>query len=82
MKATARLMTGSVRAKAHVVCDIAATAYGLPSIQSQASLTEQSGLRHFLTVTPTEPQQLVWLNPQTGIDYNIETSTGLHWKII
>ncbi len=81
MKAKARLMTGSVRAMAHVVGDIAATAYGLPGIQSQASLTEQSGLSHFLTVTPTEPQQLVWLNPQ-GIDYNIETSTGLHWKII
>ena len=82
MKAKARLMTGSVRVKAHVVGDIAATAYGLPGIQSQASLTEQSGLRHFLTVTPTEPQQLLWLNPQTGIDYDIETSTGLHWKII
>lgn len=82
MKATARLMTGSVRAKAHVIGDIAAAAYGLPGIQSQASLTEHSGLHHFLTVTPTEPQQLVWLNPQTGIDYNIEASTGLHWKII
>ena len=82
MKATARLMTGSVRARAHVIGDIAATAYGLPSIQSQASLTEQSGLRHFLTVTPTEPQQLVWLNPQTGIDYNIRTSSGLDWNII
>ena len=82
MKATARLMTGSVRAKAHVIGDIVATAYGLPGIQSQASLTEQSGLRHSLTVTPTKPQHLVWLNPQTGIDYNIEASTGLHWKII
>jgi hypothetical protein len=82
MKAKARLITGSVMAKAHVIGDIAATAYGLPGIQSQASLTEHSGLRHFLTVTPTEPQQLVWLNPQTGIDYNINTSTGLHWKII
>lgn len=81
MKAKARLITGSVKAKAHVIGDIAATAYGLPGIQSQASLTEQSGLRHFLTVTPTEPQHLVWLNPQ-GIYYNIETSTGLHWKII
>lgn len=82
MKAKARLTIGSVRAKAHIIGDIAATAYGLPGIQLQASLTEQSGLRHFLTVTPTEPQQLVWLNPQTGIDYNIETSTGLHWNII
>lgn len=82
MKAKARLITGSVKAKAYVVGDIVATAYGLPGIQSQASLTEQSGLRHFLTVTPTEPQQLVWLNPQTGIDYTIEASTGLHWKII
>ena len=82
MKAKARLITGSLRATAGIVGGIAATAYGLPGIQSQASLTEQSGLRQFLTVTPTEPQQLVWLNPQTGIDYTIETSTGLHWKII
>ncbi len=82
MKAKARLITGNLRATAGIVGGIAATAYGLSGIQSQASLTEQSGLRHFLTVTPTEPQQLVWLNPQTGIDYNIETSTGLHWKII
>jgi uncharacterized protein with von Willebrand factor type A (vWA) domain len=82
MKAKARLITGSVMAKAHVIGDIAATAYGLPGIQSRASMTEQSGLHHFMTVTPTEPQQLIWLNPQTGIDYNIETSTGLHWKII
>jgi hypothetical protein len=72
MKAKARLITGSLRTTAGIV----------GSIQSRASMTEQSGLRHFLTVTPTEPQQLVWLNPQTGIDYNIETSTGLHWKII
>lgn len=79
MKATARLMTGSMRARAHVVGGIAAIAYSLPGIQSQASLTEQSGLRHFLTVTPTEPQQLVWLNPQTGIDYTIESNTD--WNI-
>jgi hypothetical protein len=72
MKAKARLITGSLRATASIV----------GSIQSRASMTEQSGLHHFLTVTPTEPQQLIWLNPQTGIDYNIETSTGLHWKII
>lgn len=72
MKAKARLITGSLRATAGIV----------GSIQSLASMTEQSGLHHFLTVTPTEPQQLLWLNPQTGIDYNIETSTGLHWKII
>ena len=82
MKATARLMTGSVRARAHVIGDIAATAYGLPGIQSQASLTEQIGLRQFLTVTPTEPQQLVWLTPQYGIDYDIRTSSGLDWRIL
>jgi hypothetical protein len=54
----------------------------LKPINSDAYRTRDTGLFHWIEVTPTEPQQLVWLNPQTGIDYNINTSTGLHWKII
>ena len=54
----------------------------LKPINADAYRTRDTGLFHWLEVTPTEPQQLVWLNPQYGIDYNIETSTGLDWKII
>ena len=54
----------------------------LKPINSDAYRTRNTGLFHWLEVTPTEPQQLVWLNPQYGIDYDIHTSSGLHWKII
>ena len=54
----------------------------LKPVNADAFRTRGTGLFHWLAVTPTEPQQLVWLNPQTGIDYTINTSTGLHWKII
>jgi hypothetical protein len=53
----------------------------LKPINADAYRTRGTGLLHWLQVTPTEPQQLVWLNPQYGIDYDIHTSTGLHWKI-
>ena len=54
----------------------------LKPINSDAYRTRNTGLFHWLQVTPTEPQQLVWLNPQYGIDYDIHTSSGLYWKII
>lgn len=54
----------------------------LKPINADAYRTREMGLFHWLQVTPTEPQQLVWLNPQMGIDYDINTSTGLDWKII
>ena len=54
----------------------------LKPIDGSGDRTRETGLFHWLQVTPTEPQQLVWLNPQMGIDYTINTSTGLHWKII
>ena len=52
----------------------------VPTAIGEGERTRESGLYHWLTVTPTEPQEVVWLNP--GIDYNIETSTDLKWKII
>ena len=54
----------------------------LKPINADAYRTRDTGLFHWLEVTPTEPQQLVWLNPQMGIDYDIHTSSGLNWKII
>lgn len=51
-----------------------------PTVNGEGERTRESGLYHWLKVTPTEPQEIVWLQP--GIDYNIETSTDLNWKII
>ena len=72
-----------VTASAAARCVIDGKAFPeLKPVNADAYRTREMGLFHWLEVTPTEPQQLVWLNPQMGIDYNIETSTGLHWKII
>ena len=54
----------------------------LKPINADAYRTRDTRLLTWLQVTPTEPQQLVWLNPQYGIDYTINTSSGLNWKII
>ena len=54
----------------------------LKPIPAEGERTRATGLQHWLQVTPTEPQQLLWLTPQYGIDYQIETSTKLKWKII
>ena len=50
------------------------------TVNGEGERTRESGLMHWLYVTPTEPQEIVWLQP--GIDYNIETSSNLNWKII
>ena len=103
MKATARVIRGSVRAVAQGSGGLVAVAFvfhtgirskaepmgGLPGmaagmptgIYPMARPTDESGLAHFLHVTPETPQQLVWLVPQYGIDYTIETSRGLKWQI-
>lgn len=51
-----------------------------PTVNGEGERTRESGLMRWLYVTPTEPQEIVWLQP--GIDYNIETSSGLDWEII
>lgn len=42
-------------------------------------MTEETNLMTYLRVSPVEPQQLVWLVPQVGIDYTIESNTN--WNI-
>lgn len=91
MKGTARLIgsisgrayrTGSVTARAVTFGMLSASrAVTLAPIKGTGERTRDTGLYHWLNVTPTEPQQLVWLVPQVGIDYQIETSTDLHWEI-
>lgn len=60
------------------------TASGLSALKTMevgGSRTQEAGLIHWMNVTPTAPQHLVWLVPQVGIDYEIETSTNLKWQI-
>lgn len=70
MKAKARLITGSLRA----------TAWAQPSgVSAIGRMTEETNLKTYLRVSPVEPQQLVWLVPQVGVDYTIESNTD--WNI-
>ena len=81
MKATARLITGSLRATAGIVGGIAAQAWAQPSgVSASGRMTEEPNLKTYLRVSPVEPQQLVWLVPQVGVDYTIESNTD--WNII
>ena len=81
MKAKARLITGSLRATAGIVGGIAAQAWAQPSgVSASGRMTEETNLKTYLRVSPVEPQHLVWLVPQVGIDYTIESNT--HWNII
>ena len=80
MKAKARLITGSLRATAGIVGGIAAQAWAQPSgVSASGRMTEETNLKTYLRVSPVEPQQLVWLVPQVGIDYTIESNTD--WNI-
>ena len=81
MKAKARLITGSLRATASIVGGIAAQAWAQPpGVSASGRMTEETNLKTYLRVSPVEPQQLVWLVPQVGVDYNIESNTD--WNII
>ena len=80
MKAKARLITGSLRATAGIVGGIAAQAWAQPSgVSASGRMTEETNLKTYLRVSPVEPQQLVWLVPQVGVDYTIESNTD--WNI-
>ncbi len=81
MKATARLITDSLRATAGIVGGIAAQAWAQPSgVSASGRMTEEPNLKAYLRVSPVEPQQLIWLVPQVGIDYTIESNKN--WNII
>lgn len=82
MKATARIITGSIRAKASGIREGIVLAFAVPTgVAVVSHPTEDTGIRHFLHVAPEQPQELVWLVPQVGIDYTITTSTNLKWQI-
>lgn len=91
MKGSARLISningraysiGNATAKAVAFGALSASrAVALGMVKGAGERTRETGLFHWIQVTPTEPQHLVWLVPQVGIDYQIETSTDLHWEI-
>lgn len=71
MKATARAIRSSV----------CASASAMPlGIRVYAGATEMSGVTKYLRVQPETPQQLIWLVPQYGIDYQVESNTN--WNIV
>ena len=91
MRGSARLV-GSIRGSAYSIGNTTANAvaFGVLTqskaatvglIDGSAERTRDTGLLHWLHVEPTEPQQLVWLVPQYGVDYTVETSTNLKWQI-
>lgn len=91
MKGSARVV-GRIRGGAYTVGHpkANAVAFGLLNpgkadaaglIGGKAGRTRDTGISHFLYVEPKEPQELLWLVPQVGIDYTIETSTNLKWQI-
>jgi hypothetical protein len=91
MNGRARLISSiSGRSYTAGIVTAKAVAFGLLSagqafmtnpVSGSGERTRDTGLQRWLHVTPTEPQQLVWLTPQYGVDYTIETSTGLDWQI-
>ena len=91
MKGRAYIFTSTANGKGSMMGGISgrAATFGMtkgsgrdtvPIAIGEGERTRESGLTHWLYVTPTEPQEIVWLQP--GIDYHIETSTDLKWRII
>lgn len=82
MKATARVITGNVRARAISIGQgVGVAACGLPTgIDATANPTERKNLYKPIRVSPEAPQMLVWLTPGNTVDYTI--ITDLDWQII
>jgi hypothetical protein len=53
----------------------------LRKTEGSGGRSREAGVFHWLKVMPEQVQEFVWLHPD-GVDYNIETSTNLKWKII
>ena len=90
MKGRAYIFTSSAIGKGSMMGSISgrAATFGMtkgsgtttPTVNGEGERAHESGLYHWMKVTPTEPQEIVWLH--LGIDYNIETSSDLKWKIV
>jgi hypothetical protein len=53
----------------------------LRKTEGNGGRSREAGVLHWMKVMPEQVQEFVWLRPD-GVDYNIETSTNLKWKII
>lgn len=82
MKATARVITGRVKARAIGIGQgVGIAACGLlTGIDATANPTERKNLYKPIRVSPEAPQVLVWLTPGNTVDYTI--ITNLDWQII
>ena len=91
MKGSARLI-GSIGGRAYSIGNATAKAVAFGALTASRAVvmgviggagaqTKEQGLYHWMNVSPEQPQNIVWLVPQVGIDYTIETSTNLKWQI-
>ena len=80
MKAKAMAIGSSVSARARGIGHQSAMALSLPGLRVTAGPTDISGAFKYLRVKPEEPQQLIWLVPKYGIDYQVESNTN--WNIV
>ena len=48
---------------------------GTCPLSGSAYPTDEVNVLKYLRVMPEQPQELVWLVPQVGIDYTIESNT-------
>ena len=82
MKATARVIIGSVKARAIGISQgVGVAACGLQTgVDATANPTERKNLYKPIRVSPEAPQMLVWLTPGNTVDYTI--ITNLDWRII
>lgn len=70
---------GAIKAGAVSFGTLPGSAEARGMISAYGSRTKRTGLMRYLSVTPIEPQQLVWLVPQYGVDYDIISNTN--WNI-
>lgn len=69
-----------MKTTAHIFNSIAGGVGRLLSrIGAAAQATEATGLRKYLRVTPTEPQEIVWVRMEDTIEYTVESN--VNWNI-
>lgn len=73
-------MTGSIATgRASLTGAVNGVGWLVGRMRGKAHTTEDVSIIKYLRVKPEQPQGLVWLVPQYGIDYTIESNTN--WNI-
>jgi hypothetical protein len=78
MRGKAKILKG-IRAQTRCLSHPTGAAQALGIISGSGHVTTEAGILKYLRVMPEQPQELVWLTPQVGIDYTIESNTN--WNI-